>query len=315
MQRAVEGTMLARSRTAKPLESGGAKRWRPRMYIEAMTTRLPGRVALLWLALILLLPDSAMGQEGAGEDGSEPALLWHKASALFPIRVLLPEGFDSTQAYPAVVALHGYGSSSVQFERVGRAFAQGGFLTVVPEGPYPVPLADSARHSTWELSTWLSDLGVGANLTDDPAIEAESMMTTAFEFLPSVIDRIREQYRIGSLYAFGFSLGGAYALGSGFYNRDRFEGIIAFGIGPGIEREMFTMRGGSLEDGNHLKVRLALGRSDPLVPFSEAERLRDLLKAAGYEVTLDAFDGGHVVPDDALARAVIWLNGLTNRQQ
>jgi predicted esterase len=175
-------------------------------------------------------------------------------------------------------------------------------------------MSDSAPHSTWELSTWLADLGVGPNLSDDPAIEAQSIGITAFEFLPSVVDRIQEQYRIGPVYAFGFSLGGVYALGSAFYNRDRFDGIIAFGIGTGIDREMFTMRGGSLEDGSQLKVRLVLGRSDRLVPFSEAERLRDLLKTADYDVTLDAFDGGHEVPDDALRRAVAWLEDSSDRQ-
>ncbi len=278
-----------------------------------------GTTTLSWLPVVLLLTlapltaCSAMGQQDrTGERRSEPVLLWHKASALFPIRVHLPEGFDSTQTYPAVIALHGYGGSSERFDRVARAFAQAGFLTVVPEGPYPVPMADADRHSTWELSTWLSDLGLGPDLTDDPAIEAQSIKITGFEFLPSVIDRIQEQYRVGPLYAFGFSLGGVYALGGGFYNRDRFEAIIAFGTGSGIERELFTMRGGRLEDGSHLKVRLVLGRSDRFVPFSEAERLRDLLKEAGYDVTLDAFDGGHEVPDDALGRAVTWLRKLVD---
>lgn len=283
--------------------------------IGSTTARLPWWPLLLWLALTLLIATPGVGQDDrAAASSPAPELLWHKASALFPIRVHLPEAFDSTQSYPAVVALHGYGSSSQQFERVGRAFAQAGFLAVVPEGPYPVPLADSSRHSTWELSTWLSDLGVGPNLTDDPAIEAQSMRIAAFEFLPSVIDRIQEQYHVGPLYAFGFSLGGGYALGGGFYNRDRFEGIIAFGIGSGIDRELFTMRGSSLEDGSHLKVRLVLGRSDRLVPFSEAERLRDLLKEAGYDVTLDAFDGGHEVPDNALRRAVTWLRKLVDER-
>lgn len=283
--------------------------------IESTTARLPWWPLLLWLTLTVLIPTPGIGQDdGATASSPAPELLWHKANALFPIRVYLPEGFDSTQSYPAVIALHGYGSSSERFERVAKAFARDGFLAVVPEGPYPVPSAESARHSTWELSTWLSDLGLGPNLTDDPAIEAQSIRITAFEFLPSVIDRIQEQYRVGPLYAFGFSLGGVYALGGGFYNRDRFEGIIAFGIGRGIERELFTMRGGSLEDGSQLKVRLVLGRSDRFVPFSEAERLRDLLQEAGYDVTLDAFDGGHEVPDDALRRAVTWLRKLADER-
>ena len=287
------------------------------MNIGLTTARLLQRALLAYLALIflLVLPKPVIGQDDSATlSQSQPVLLWHKASALFPIRVHLPEGFDSTRTYPTVIALHGYGGSSERFGRIGRALARAGFIAVLPEGPYPVPYlsADSTRHSTWELSTCLSNLGLGPNLTDDPAIYAQSIRITVFEFLPSVIDRIREQYRVGPLYAFGFSLGGVYALGGGFYNRNRFDGIIAFGIGTGIDRELFTMRGGSLEDGSQLKVRLVLGRSDRFVPFSEAERLRDLLKNAGYAVTLDAFDGGHEVPDDALGRAVTWLRKLVD---
>lgn len=196
-------------------------------------------------------------------------------------------------------------------ESVGH-FAQAGFIAVLPEGPYPVPSAERTRHSTWELSTWTSELGLGPPLTDDPAIERQSISLTIDHFLPSVIDRIREQYRVGPIYVFGFSLGGVYALVGGFYNRDQVEGIIAFGAQ--FYRELFTVRGDRLEDGNRLRIRLVLGRSDPLVPFSHAERARDALEEAGYQVTLDEFDGGHAVPDDALTRAVDWLKDLANRQ-
>jgi predicted esterase len=81
--------------------------------------------------------------------------------------------------------------------------------------------------------------------------------------------------------------------------------VIAFGAT--YYRELFTTRGDRLEDGNDLAVRLVLGRSDPLVPFSNAEQARDAFEEAGYQVTLDEFEGGHTVPDDALRRAVEWL--------
>lgn len=268
---------------------------------------------VVWFALILLVPNAGVGQQdpgGAIRSGSE--VLWHQASALFPIRVHLPQDLDSARPLPAVIALHGFGGSSERFERIGRAFAEAGFIAVLPEGPYTVPSDEPGRHSTWELSTWTAQLGLGPPLTDDPAIEAQSISLTIDEFLPSVIDRIREQYRVGPIYLFGFSLGGVYALVGGFYNRDQVDGIIAFGAQ--FSPELFTVRGDRLEDGNHLRIRLALGRSDPLVPFSHAERARDAFEGAGYRVTLDEFDGGHAVPDDALARAVTWLRDLTNRQ-
>jgi len=285
-------------------------------HVGSTTTTLLQWSLLLWLGTTLLVAKPSIAQDNPpGDDRSQPELLWHEASALFPIRVHLPKDFDSTRAYPTVVALHGFAGSSERFERIGRAFAQAGFIAALPEGPYPVPYphADSARHSTWELSTWTEEYDLGPPLSDDPAIEAESIRITILQFLPSVIDRIQEQYRVGPLYVFGFSLGGVYAVVGGFYNRDRLEGIIAFGVGA-IDREWFTAQGDSLESGNHLPVRLVLGRSDPMIPFSVAERVRDVLKEAGYQVVLDDFPGGHTVPDAALARAVNWLKELASRE-
>jgi predicted esterase len=278
--------------------------------LAALVPRWP---LLLSLVLTLLVPRAATGQEhAAGTSGSQPELLWHQSSALFPIRVFLPEGFDAEQTYPAVIALHGFGGSSEAFGRIGRAFARAGFIAALPEGPYPVVADEPGRHSTWELSTWTEEYGLGPPLTEDPAVEARSVELTVDAFFPSVIDRIREQYRVGPVYVFGFSLGGVYALGCGFFNRDQVDGVIAFGAT--FYREMFTVRGDRLEDGNQLEIRLVLGRSDPMVPFSNAEQARDAFEEAGYEVVLDEFDGGHAVPDDALMRAVNWLREIADRR-
>lgn len=281
-------------------------------YIGSANVRLRWPL-LVWFGVTLCGPSPVIGQDDSPTGGRpQPELLWHRAEALFPIRVYSPNDFDTAQAYPAVIALHGFGGSSERFESIGRAFSQAGFIAVVPEAPYPLPSADSARHSTWELSTWTEEYGLGPALTDDPAIEALSAELTVDEFFPSVIERIRERYRVGAIYVFGFSLGGVYALVDGFHNRDQVDGVIAFGAT--YYRELFTARGDRLEDGNHLKIRLVLGRSDPMVPFSNAEQARDAFETAGYEVVLDEFDGGHTVPNDALMRAVNWLRELAIRQ-
>jgi dienelactone hydrolase len=211
-------------------------------YVGCSTTRLPRWLLLLWLALTLLIPRPVIGQgDPAGASSSQSELLWHQSSALFPIRVYLPEDFDSERAHPAVIALHGFGGSSERLGRIGTAFAQAGFIAALPEGPYPVLPDEPGRHSTWELSTWTEEYGLGPPLTDDPAIEALSSSLTIDDFFPSVIDRIREQYHVGPIYVFGFSLGGVYALVNGFHNRDQVDGIIAFGAT--FYRELFTARG------------------------------------------------------------------------
>jgi predicted esterase len=267
---------------------------------------------LLGLGLAFLTPTTATGQQkGAshGETGAE--VLWHESTALFPMRVHLPPGFDTAEQYPAVVALHGFGGSADRFDRIGRAFAQAGFITVVPEGPYRVRSEEPGFHSNWELTRGTEELGLGPPMTEDHAVEARSIELTIEEFFPNVIDRVRDEYRVGPVYLFGFSMGGVYALVGGFLNRDRVDGIVAFGAQ--FYRQLFTVRGDRLEDGNRLKIRLGLGRSDPLVPFTHGERARAAFEEAGYEVVLDAFPGGHSVPDDALARAVMWLEEVASR--
>jgi len=73
------------------------------------------------------------------------------------------------------------------------------------------------------------------------------------------------------------------------------------------------MRGGVLEDANHLPVFIGLGDADSMVPFEDAERMRDLLEEAGYEVTLMGFEGGHTLPPEQVSRAVAWLVGVERR--
>jgi phospholipase/carboxylesterase len=49
------------------------------------------------------------------------------------------------------------------------------------------------------------------------------------------------------------------------------------------------------------------GRTDPLLPFDVAERLRDLLRDAGADLRWVEFSGGHTIPDsvlDALGKLV-----------
>ncbi len=52
-----------------------------------------------------------------------------------------------------------------------------------------------------------------------------------------------------------------------------------------------------------LKVMQSHGRYDPLLSFEEAEGLRDLLQAAGLDVTFVPFDGQHEIPPPALIAA------------
>jgi predicted esterase len=55
-------------------------------------------------------------------------------------------------------------------------------------------------------------------------------------------------------------------------------------------------------------VYLAAGRSDTLVPPENTERLAELLREAGAEVTLDWQPGGHGIGRTEVEAARAWLS-------
>jgi phospholipase/carboxylesterase len=59
-----------------------------------------------------------------------------------------------------------------------------------------------------------------------------------------------------------------------------------------------------------LRVLQSHGRQDPILPFRDAEALRDLLTAAGLEVEFVPFEGPHTIPEQALDRLGALLTSL-----
>jgi phospholipase/carboxylesterase len=62
-----------------------------------------------------------------------------------------------------------------------------------------------------------------------------------------------------------------------------------------------------------LRVLQSHGRQDPILPFRDAEALRDLLAGAGLEVNFLPFDGPHTIPEEALDRLGALLVSLLDR--
>jgi phospholipase/carboxylesterase len=54
------------------------------------------------------------------------------------------------------------------------------------------------------------------------------------------------------------------------------------------------------------------GRSDPILPFLVAEKLRDALTSAGASVEFMPFNGGHGIPDGVVNRLGSFVSDVTN---
>lgn len=53
------------------------------------------------------------------------------------------------------------------------------------------------------------------------------------------------------------------------------------------------------------------GYRDSILPYSEGEALRDAIRAVGFPVQWNPFDGGHEIPTDAIDRSTEFLESIT----
>jgi phospholipase/carboxylesterase len=171
---------------------------------------------------------------------------------------------------PLLVFCHGAGGTAQQsLAAVGDvALARG-----------VVVLATSSAGATWDLLT-------GA-LGRDVAV------------LDAALERVAAGVAVSRVALGGFSDGASYALSLGLANGDLFEALLAFSPG-------FTAPPGRI---GRPRVWIAHGTADRVLPVDRCGRRvsRDLA-AAGYDVTYDEFDGGHVVTPVLVTAAIdTWL--------
>jgi phospholipase/carboxylesterase len=226
--------------------------------------------------------------------GQTPVTLHLEGGALFKCLVGLPYDYDpdSGSSYPLVVGLHGYGSNAEHFFIAGKLFAREGIIYAVPQAPYPVQTSGGAGYS-WSLR----------NTNDDEASERSAALT--IDYILEVVGSLKAQYPVSDVYLFGFSQGGAYTYLTGMENPDLFSGLIAFG--SRFDPEWFLEE--TLTSASHLPVFIGHGERDAGIPIQDAQEARRILEAFDYKVTYHPFDGGHMIPVDALRVAVDWMRG------
>jgi predicted esterase len=104
----------------------------------------------------------------------------------------------------------------------------------------------------------------------------------------------------GRVVAVGFSNGANIAASVLLLRPDVLAGAVLLSPMVPLEPEVPPALGGR-------PVLIAYGRMDPIAPPAQAERLATLLRAAGADVTVAPFDGGHTVTPGTLRTAQEWL--------
>jgi len=110
----------------------------------------------------------------------------------------------------------------------------------------------------------------------------------------------------GRVFAMGFSNGANIAASLLLLHPDLLAGAVLLRAMAPFEPEMSPDLSGT-------PVYLAAGRSDQMVPPESTERLAELLKAAGAEVSLDRQPGGHGIGRTEIEAARSWLKDVVAR--
>jgi phospholipase/carboxylesterase len=102
------------------------------------------------------------------------------------------------------------------------------------------------------------------------------------------------------IFAFGFSNGANIASTVMFIEPELLQGSILF-------RPMVVFEPPAIPDLSGKPILISAGRTDPIVPTDNVERLVELFKSSGAEVTLNWQPGGHRLAPSEVREAADWL--------
>ena len=185
--------------------------------------------------------------------------------------IYVPPTYSATKPAPLLVLLHGAGGSSSVF--------YAGAPSVADERGIVILAPDSAGR-TWDRVR-------GAYGPDVPFIDA----ALALVFRKCNI-------KVSAMALGGFSDGASYALSLGISNGDLFPQIIAWS--PGFAAP--AGRRGTP------RIFISHGINDTVLPIDLCSRkIVPALRAAGFPVQYEEFDGVHEIPSDVATHALDWF--------
>ncbi len=187
--------------------------------------------------------------------------------------LVVPEGYDGARAWPLALFFHGAITPALTWMELMRPLADEAGLVL---------LAPDARQRTWDLV--LGGFGADVEFVD--------------EALAAAFSRVRvDPARVS---ACGFSDGGSYALSLGASNGDFLPKLAAYS--PGFYAP--------LQPQGRPSFFITHGTQDTVLPIEQTSRpMVAQLRAAGYTVRYEEFEGGHAVSQARAKESFAWMAG------
>jgi phospholipase/carboxylesterase len=193
----------------------------------------------------------------------------------------------SRQGSVPLLLLHGTGGNEDDLLSLGR--------TLAPGAPLLSPRGQVLEHG---MPRFFRRHAEGVFDLDDLKLRAQQLA----EFVGSA----RKTYGLGEIppVAVGFSNGANIAAALLLLH----PGTLSAAL---LLRPMVPLVPDPLPMLEGVRVLIASGRQDPIVPAAQSQELADLLGRAGAEVTVHWSDAGHGLTGEDLETGERWMEGLT----
>jgi phospholipase/carboxylesterase len=212
---------------------------------------------------------------------------------------------------PVLVLCHGYGAPGDDLASMWRVLdVPRSMRFVFPEAPLSLGqmMVGVESRAWWQIDTVALQQAMAQGQERDLTKTRPEGLDQARAALVSLLDAVQSELGVSSERVFlgGFSQGGMVALDTALRDERPLGGLVLLSTTLLCEdewRPLMTRRAG-------LRVFQSHGRRDPLLPFSVAEQLTDLLAGAGLAVDWEPFGGAHEIPYDVTERLGAFLTEL-----
>jgi len=232
-----------------------------RLFSPVRAQKAAARLGLLFAVLLIGTLSPASGNENPGSLSVRPAtgdlrLLFTVQGRKIPLRLYVPSTYDSTQAYPVVVALHGGGvDENSYFDRYEQ-----GRIKEVAEAKGVIVICPRRPATT---------------------VPEEALWTRA------ALQEIAGRYRVDPerVYLLGHSAGGTSALYQAAVGAHPLAAVASL-AGAGFLHDSWQSQASV-----QVPIFLGAATGDEIVPLDRMHRTRDRLEAAGAPVTFHETPG------------------------
>lgn len=197
-----------------------------------------------------------------------------------------------------VVLLHGFGAdASDLFPLADILDPETKWNFIVPDAPLEIPVGPSWTGRAW-FPISLRELEVGVDFTQ--------IRPPGLEVAVSVVDELLFHLDSKKLVLGGFSQGAMVATEIAMSQPESIAGLILYsGVlldEPGWKKKAAGLKGKPILQSH--------GMQDPVLPAAAAQKLHELLKGAGAEISFNGFNGQHEIPNVVLNRTREFLSKL-----